>query len=45
MTPPTVTVTSTVPVPAGATAVMELRPLTRKDVAGVVPKVTAVTLL
>ncbi len=39
-----VTVTSTVPLPGGATAVIELRPLSRKEVAGIAPKSTAVTL-
>jgi hypothetical protein len=37
-----VTVTSTVPLPAGAVAVMLVGPLTVKDVAAVVPKLTAV---
>ena len=43
--PPATTVTSTVPVPTGETAVIELSPLTRNEVAGVDPKFTAVTLL
>jgi hypothetical protein len=40
--PPVVTVTSTVPVPAGAVAVIEVAELTVKPVAGVAPNVTAV---
>ena len=41
--PPTVvTLTSTVPVPAGAVAVIEVAELTVKPVAAVAPKVTAV---
>jgi hypothetical protein len=38
-----VTVTSTVPLPGGAVAVIEVGPLTVNDVAGVPPNDTAVT--
>ena len=37
-----VTLTSTVPVPAGAVALIEVAELTVKPVAGVAPKLTAV---
>ena len=40
--PPVVTVTSTVPVPAGAVAVMDVALLTVKVVAAVAPNFTAV---
>ena len=42
MPPVVVTLTSTVPVPAGEVAVIEVAELTVKPVAGVAPNVTAV---